>query len=491
MNMRKLLLTLLLLPLVALGVAAVRAATLRPPERERVEAIAIAVDEAAVAARLAEALTYPTISREPPALPDSTAFRSFHAFLERTFPATHAALGRELVGGLSLLYRWNGADAGAPAVVLMGHQDVVPVLEGTEDDWEHPAFAGVIADGFVWGRGAIDDKSTLMSILEAVESLVSEGFQPPRTVYLAFGHDEEVGGLRGAHAIAELLASRGEHDLALVLDEGGAVLPGLANIDRPVGLVGVAEKGFLTLSLSVEAAGGHSSNPPAQTAVGVLSAAIARLEADPFPSTLEGSTGLLFERLTPEMDFGGRFFLGNRWLFGPLLTRLLAGAPESAAMLHTTTAATVFHAGEKDNVLPIEARARVNFRIRPGETVETVTERVRQVISDPRVEIQPTESARDPSPVSDHESPAFRMLERTVHEALGGEIIVAPYVVPGGTDAWYYGGRSANVYRFLPVRFQTDDLSRMHGTGERITTADYANAVRFFRRLIQNVERLP
>lgn len=487
--MKKLLAVLVAVPALLVAVALARALTLRPDPPPMVEAVDISVDEQAVAERLARALTYPTVSPLPPAEPDSAAFRAFHAFLEEAFPRVHGTLVRETIGGLGLLYRWQGASEAAP-VVLMGHQDVVPVLAGTESDWEHPPFGGVIADGWVWGRGALDDKATVLGILEAVEALLAEGWAPPRTLWLAFGHDEEIGGHNGARAIAELLASRGEAP-ALVLDEGGTVLPAFPGVDPPVALVGISEKGYLSLELTAEGLGGHSSSPPPQTAIGIVAAAVTRLEADPFPLALDGTGALLFERLAPHMGLGGRLLLGNRWLFGPVLAPLLGRSGEVSALLRTTTAATVFQSGEKDNVLPIEARAVVNFRIRPGETVESVTARVRDVIDDDRVRVRPLESARDPSPVSDPDSEAFALLARTIHEVIGTDVVVTPYVVPGGTDAWYYGARSANVFRFLPIRFEMEDLARMHGTGERIAVAEYAQAVRFFRRLIQNTEHLP
>ncbi len=201
----------------------------------------VAVDTAAAAEHLAGAIRFRTVSHERGARTDSAAFRALHAYLADSYPRTHAALTRETVSGLSLLYTWRGSESDLDPIVLMAHQDVVPVIPGTEAEWEHPPFAGDLAGGFIWGRGSMDDKLNDISILEAVERLLSDGFTPRHTIYLAFGHDEEIGGLHGAREIQRLLASRGVDRFALVVDEGGAVVRGMIpGVERPVALVGIA-----------------------------------------------------------------------------------------------------------------------------------------------------------------------------------------------------------------------------------------------------------
>jgi carboxypeptidase PM20D1 len=240
------------------------------------------------AGRLAGSLRIQTISSEDPAAFDPRTFSALHRYLQTAFPRVHARLARETVGTHSLLYTWPGSDASLNPILLIGHLDVVPVEPGTQKQWQHDPFGGRIADGFIWGRGAIDNKSAVVGTLEAVEMLLAEDFRPVRTVYLAYGHDEEVGGAAGARQIAALLKARGV-ELETVLDEGGVIgdgiLPGIA---EPVALVGIAEKGFVTIELSTRMAGGHSSLPPRQSAVGILSAAVARLEANPMAARLEG-----------------------------------------------------------------------------------------------------------------------------------------------------------------------------------------------------------
>jgi carboxypeptidase PM20D1 len=444
----------------------------------------VAVDAEAAASRLAGAVRIPTVSYAEPAARDDEPFTAFHAYLAESFPVVHRTLRVERIDGLSLLYTWPGSDPGLPHLLLTAHQDVVPVEPGTETYWTHPPYAGVVADGFVWGRGTLDNKGGVLGILEAVEMLVAEGFRPQRTVLLAFGHDEEVGGA-GAQAIAALLQQRGVR-LGLVLDEGGVIahgmVPGLA---APVALVGTAEKGYLSLMLEVRQEGGHSSMPPRETAVGTLSAAVARVSSRPFPAALRGATRDMFAYLGPEMPFPQRMAFANTWLFGPLIRRQLAAAPSTDAALRTTTAPTMLEGSPKDNVLPIRAHGVINFRILPGETVETVTDRVRRTIDDPRVALSVHGFGSDPSPVSPSDDATFALLHRTIREVFP-DVLVAPYLVLGATDARHYAGLGEHVYRFLPVRADSEDLSRIHGTDERVSIRDHAEGIRFFRRLILN-----
>src|SRR5437773_2152768 len=230
------------------------------------------LDTAALAQRLAGALRFKTISYQDSSQFDAREFDGFQRYLRTTFPKLHAALKLEKVNGYGLLYEWPGSDPSVPPIVLLAHQDVVPVEPGTETRWTEPPFEGRIAGGYVWGRGALDDKGSLVGLCEAVEHLLGAGAgaKPRRTVYLAFGYDEEVGGRRGAARIAELLASRNVHP-EFVLDEGGALTNGLiAGVSAPVAVVGIAEKGYVTVGLTAQAEGGHSSMPPDETAVGIL-----------------------------------------------------------------------------------------------------------------------------------------------------------------------------------------------------------------------------
>ena len=465
------------------GFVLVHTARSGPAQQSVAPAPAVSIPQGA-AERLAGSLRFPTISAEDATAFDARAFAGLHAYLQAAFPRVHAQLRREKVGVHSLLYTWEGRDKSRKPILLAGHMDVVPVEHGTEQTWQYEPFAGRIADGFVWGRGAIDNKSTVVGALEAVEMLIAEGFQPARTVYLAYGHDEEVGGAAGAREIAALLKGRGV-ELEMVLDEGGVIGDGiLPGISGPVALVGIAEKGFVTVELSTRTTGGHSSLPPAQTAVGVLSAAVARLEKRQMPARLEEPTLKLLERIRPRFPSVRRAALGNLWLTRPLVLRGLQESPATNAMVRTTTAPTMFQAGTKDNVLPSVARAVVNFRILPGDSVAAVIEHVRRAVDDTRVDIKIAgRFSAEPSPVSSTESDSFRRLERTIRGTVP-DAIVAPYLVVVATDARYYGGLSPNVFRFLPLRLTARDIERMHGSNERIDVRQYEGAIRTYRQLI-------
>jgi carboxypeptidase PM20D1 len=450
---------------------------LSPPPAEPLE-----LDSAGVVQRLAAAIRIPTISEEDSAQRDPRQLLALHRLLEAGFPRVHAGLIRETVDQYSLLYTWPGADPRAPAVLLTSHLDVVPVDSAA---WSHPPFAGAVVDGYLWGRGTLDDKVGVLGLLEAVEALAAQGFRPRRTVYLGFGHDEEVGG-EGAMAIAALLKQRGVA-LDAVVDEGGAILQGIVpGVAAPVATVGVAEKGSVSLSLETHAPGGHSSMPPRQTAIGELSRAIDRLEHDPFPTALGGANLGLFQAVGPEMSWRYRVLFANLWLFEPVVLRALAAAPSTAAAIRTTLAPTIVQGGTKHNVLPPAARAVVNLRILPGETVTSVVQRVRRVIDDSLVSISTIGRGEDPSPLSPVDGAPFRAVAGAIRQIYPAAI-VAPYLVVSATDARHYAKLTPNVYRFAPLPLAQADLDRIHGVDERIGVADYLRAVRWYAQVIRQL----
>ncbi len=484
--MRKLVAFVLLACLCIISIAVVRTVRMTPIAVEAPPVREVVLNQEEIAQRLAGALRFETISDVDPSRVNLDAFRTFHAYLKSSFPRVHGTLKREVIGDAALLYTWRGRSATAAPILLMAHQDVVPVTPGTEHDWEHPPFAGKMADGFVWGRGALDIKSGLMGILEAVEVLLGQGFTPLQTIYLAFGHDEEVGGARGAAKIAKALAGRGAR-FRYVLDEGANIVEGIIpNVAAPVALVGIAQKGYVSLELVVERPGGHSSMPPRHTAVGVLSQAITRLEAKRFPANLDFAARM-FEHLGPEMPFVQRMFVANLWLFGPLVKNRLGRLPTMNAIIRTTTAATMFTGSVKDNILPQRATAVVNFRIMPGESVQTVIAQVHRVIDNPEIQLRPAGYYGNPSPVSDTASGTYRMIASTIRQiSADTHLVVVPFLVVGATDSRYFVDMSENTYHFLLNRLGPDDLPRIHGTNERISIENYLQMVKFYYQLIQN-----
>jgi carboxypeptidase PM20D1 len=447
----------------------------------------LSVDEDAVAASLAAAIRARTISSHDDPSANADQFRQLHAHLETRYPKLHAALKREVINGPSLLYTWPGRDASLPGVALMAHQDVVPIPPGTESDWQSPPFGGDVRDGFVWGRGSWDDKANLIAQMEAVEALVASGFTPERTLYLVFGADEEVGGLRGALSIAQLLRRRGV-ELDFVIDEGLLITQGVVKgLSAPAALIGVAEKGYLSLQLVAKAPPGHSSMPPSEpgrSAIAQISNALAQIDAQPMPASIHGVAAEMFDTLAPEMASFPRVALSNRWLFGPVVRRQMAGSASTNATLRTTAALTIVEAGNKDNVLPGRAQAVVNFRLLPGDTVEGVTQHVKRVIANDGIELKPVGAGSDPSPVASTDSRGYQGINRTIREVFPG-MVVAPGLMLGGTDSRHFQALSANIFKFSPVRARAEDLGRFHGTNERISLANLAEMVRFYHRLLQ------
>lgn len=480
---------LALLALVVLLVAAVAINTLRQGSRQLdVPPVApVALDEKAAAERLAGSLRLKTISSYDQPEANAEEFRKLHAYLQERFPKVHAALKRELVGGLTLLYTWPGSDAAAKPILLMAHQDVVPIAPGTEKNWEVDPFAGEVKNGFIWGRGAWDDKGNLFAQMEAVEMLLASGFKPRQTIYLSFGHDEEVGGLRGAVEVAKLLQSRNVK-LDYVLDEGLLITDGIMpGLDKPAALIGIAEKGYLSVVLKVPATPGHSSMPPPKgtSAIAMMSAALRRIEDEQLPAGIRGVAQEMFTTLAPEMSGFGRVALTNLWLFGPVVQAQLEKGASTNAMLRTTTALTVVQAGNKDNVLPGVAEATVNFRLLPGDTRAGVVEHVKSKVGSDRFELIALPGGAEPSPVSPTQSSSYQLINKTVREVFPGTL-VAPGLMIGATDSRHFQAVSDHIYRFSPVRAKPEDLSRFHGTNERMSVANYAELIRFYHQLLRN-----
>jgi carboxypeptidase PM20D1 len=448
-----------------------------PPRR-------LQIDMRAAAERLAEALRFETVSSEGTDGLDGKPFKDLHDFIERSYPGVRRSLTCEVVNDKSLLYTWPGTDLTRRPILLIAHLDVVPIEAGTDGQWEHAPFAGEIADGYVWGRGALDNKASVLGILEAVEHLLEQGFQPACTVYLAFGHDEEVGGGRGAGQIASLLKSRGVY-LDFLLDEGLVVGHGLIpGVTAPVAMIGIAEKGLVSLELTARGEGGHASMPPSRSAIGRLSTAIHQIEATPMRAAIRGPVRQLFDHVGPEMPFVRRVIFANLWLFERLVTGQLARSVGTNALIRTTAAVTLLNAGSTDNALPLEAKAIVNMRILPGDDMASAIEHVRHVIGDPEVSIRVL-SGGEPSSVSATTSPSFRALSLTIGQVFPG-VLVAPGLFIAGSDSRHYLSLAAAAYRFLPLRMTEEDLGRIHGVNERISTDSYAEVIVFYAQLMQN-----
>lgn len=446
----------------------------------------VKIDEAGAVQRLAGAITYPTISHDDRSRFDAGAFEALHRYLEASFPRVHTRLELQKIAGYSLLYHLQGSNPNLKPVLFMGHQDVVPVDDITLNEWTHPPFSGTVADERIWGRGTMDDKFSVLGLLEAMEHYLADDPHPQRSIYLAFGHDEEVGGKEGAAAIARHFQDQGI-EFEFVLDEGGAVTEGIIDdVAQPVAVVGVSEKGYVNLRLVVNDPGGHSSQPRDHSAVGVLSQAIVKVEENLFPASLD-SLYITMDVLGVHLPMKKRLLLANRWLFEKLMIDTMLSDPSDAAGIRTTTAATMISGSSKSNILPTRAEAVVNFRIMPGDSSEEIRAHIVKAIDDERVEVA-IEMANEPSPVSDRDSPGYRMIAGTIR-ALDENIIVAPYMVRGGTDAKYFMPLTPNVYRFYMGRATPKSMHLAHGIDEHIWVKDYLEGVRFFYLMLNQAGR--
>lgn len=430
--------------------------------------------------RFAQAIQIPTISH------DTAAFLALDTLIQTNYPLVDSLLEKRYVNQLSLVYKWAGHNPNLPPILLTAHLDVVPIE--SPEKWSVEPFGGVVKDGYIWGRGAMDDKLSVFGILEAVEMLLQEDYLPERTVYLAFGHDEEIGGKNGAIAIATSFAKENIR-FEYIMDEGHLIVENaLPGLNAPLGMIGVAEKGYVTLNLTAELEdGGHSSMPPKETAIGVLSKAIVTLQENPFPAKIDGATKNLLQYAGPEMSLPYKTLFANLWLTEGLLKSIFTNATSSSAMVRTTTAPTIVNGGVKDNVLPTSASAKINFRILPGETMETVQAYVTRKINDKRITVtaDTSELGQNPSPISGNDTFGYLVIQKSMLEVFPGTV-VAPALVIAATDSRHYQGLSEQVYRFQPIKIDKEDTKRFHGIDERIRVENYKQAIRFYRQLILN-----
>lgn len=437
--------------------------------------------------RFVEAIAIKTISHQEEEDFDSTQFQLYNEFLLKRYPLIHAKCEHKVFNGFSHLFEWTGQDANLEPIILMAHHDVVPIA--SLPLWSvHPFEEGVKNDT-IYGRGAMDDKCSAISILEAVEQLLREGFQPKRTIYLSFGHDEEIGGNRGAIPIAAYLEER-EVSAAFVLDEGYALIKGaIPGIDKETAIVGIAEKGIANLELVVNMAGGHSSAPAKETSIDVLSLAVSKVKRNPFAASITPVLEGFMDKLGPEMDLKAKFAFANRGVFKSMLLDNYEKTNTGNALVRTTTSPTIFEAGIKENVIPTSARAVINFRILPGDSVEGVIEHVTKVIDDERVNIEFLSEGTEPSPISPINTKAYTNLERSIKEIFPS-VLTAPNLVVGGTDSRHFIKLSPNIYRFAPFTITPENAGCFHGIDERIPVEEFEDAIRFYRRLIQNGDEM-
>ncbi len=432
------------------------------------------------ALHLSQAIQIKTISFGDTLAIDTAEFLKFRSFLEVSYPTVHAKLTRQTFNQFSYVYKWTGKDTSLKPYVLMAHMDVVPVEAVAESKWTVPSFSGAIKNDTIWGRGAVDDKVSVIAILESVEQLLKQNYTPNRTIYLCFGHDEEISGKRGAKVISNWFKEQNIKP-AMVLDEGGQIdTKHFKQLNRPFAVIGTSEKGYANFDLSVEIPGGHSSMPAAETAIDVLNKAIANIRAHAMEPAITPTMQELLDRTKSAETFGKRLVLSNLWLFKGIMISQLEKTKETNAMVHTTLVPTILHSGIKDNVIPTVAKATFNSRILPGQTSDDVLNFIVKAVNDDRVVIKKqTISLMEPSPITSYENPEFKKMEQIIYKTVP-EVIVSPFLMIGATDSRYYRSFSDAVLNFSAVQ----DVKGFHGIDERIGKADLNRMIFFYNQLI-------
>jgi carboxypeptidase PM20D1 len=445
---------------------------------------AITIDRDAALARLGQAIQLNTVSLADAENDDRSGFDAWQTWLAETYPAFHAAARLERVADLSLLYTWQGADAAQSPILLLAHQDTVPVPPDTVEQWKAPAFGGELRDGHVWGRGTLDDKSSLIALMEAAENFAVAGRQPQRTIIFAFGHDEELGG-DGAREMAALLESRGVRAW-FARDEGMAAIREHPLTGGPAALIGVSEKGSGTLLIRAVGEPGHSSMPPRETAISSLALAVTRIHDMPITRSVAGGPAEgMMRALAQDMPLTTRAALANEWLLAPVLRAQLADDRAAQALLGTTIAPTVISGGDRNNVLPGEASARINLRIHPRDAPEDLLARARSAIEGLEgVSVDWENPPRAASPVSHSDSSSFALIA-SLSRALLPEAPVAPGLVIAATDSRHYARVAENVYRYQPILLGPEDWESVHGLNERISVENFERLIRFYTGLIE------
>ncbi|WP_127114886.1 M20 family peptidase [Shimia sediminis] len=475
--MKRILAGLLLIVVALVAVIGIRTMMYKPETVTQSERFIFDADLDKTVATLARAVQFETDSTDM-TRPD---FRAFLDFLATSYPGFHATMERVELDPVTPLYKWQGSDPDLQPVLLAAHYDVVPIASFIK--WTYPPYGGVVEDGYVWGRGTLDNKGALITMVAVVEQLIADGFTPKRTIYFSFGGDEETGG-KGAQAVADYLNTNNIR-LAWALDEGSFVLDDIIpGLDVPVASINLSEKGYVTLKLVATSGGGHSSMPPRDTAVGKLAGAVYRLQKNPVPGGLTGVSAEFFDALGRHFSLDKRAIFANRWLFDPVLTGILSGSPSTDAMLRTTTAPTMLEGSPKENILPTRAVATINFRIHPRDTVDSIIEHVRDAIDDDSIEIEVNREFASPaSPVSDSSGPGYLDIQAAIRDAFG-PIATVPGLTIAATDARHYAKAADAAYRINPFQITGDDLTRFHGIDERLSIDNIQAGINFYAALI-------
>lgn len=436
-------------------------------------------------------------SEEHPASVQLKRYHGYHRLLEELFPLVHEKLEKTDLDG-SLLYYWRGqksiqnsrsglTDAREKhdgendrPIVLMGHQDVVPV---TDTDWKYPPFSGKITGGRVWGRGSVDTKCSCMAFFQAVEELLREGYVPEQDVYLSTSCTEEWGG-PGCPAIVEELRRRGVKPW-LVCDEGGGIytdpMPGVRG---NFAMIGIGEKGRANVRFIARGKGGHASTPSRNSPIARLAAFVCAVEKhSPFRSQMELATRAMLEAMSPGAVLPFRVALQHLDLFKKpieLVTPRISG--QAAAMLATTITFTMASGSDACNVFPAEATLGANMRFVHHQDMKESLALIRRFAAKYDLEMEVLDAAPC-TRLADTGGTAFRYVEETVMRTFPG-IPASPYILTAATDAAFYDSLCDNCIRFAPIVYGQEEKKGIHGTNEALRYDCLPGAVDFYRNLI-------
>jgi len=412
---------------------------------------------------------------------DTATFMNYRKFLEKSYPLIHQNLPRTIIDSFNYIYEWKGTDTSLLPMVLMAHYDVVPVEESAIKLWHAKPYGGEVKKNYIWGRGVLDDKSSVISILEATEAQLQKGFKPKQSILLCFGADEESSG-KGATAVVKYFKAQHKR-FDLVVDEGGEIsTEDNKSIKAPIASIGVGEKGYVTLVLTAQKAGGHSSIPADKTAIDMLSNAIAKVSQNPMPTKLTPPIEAYLKNISAYNDnFLEKMELSNLWLFESLVTKQMTTVPNKNALVRTTLVPTVFNSGVRDNVIPTFATAYINSRILPGQSTKDVFDYVQKIVNDTSIKITYYKNyMTEPSPTTNVNSKYYKRVEKVVREVVKN-VVVAPMLMVGATDSRNYREISDGVVNFSPLT----DAKGYHGIDERLQISDFEKCFNFYTLLIK------
>ncbi len=465
--------------IIFLSVLVIRAIGFKPRPELTPSSREVTLDEERIVRDMQEMLRCKTVSYNDETLIDQGEFEKFRNLLPRLYPRIHETCERRLLGVNGILYCWKGQKEGDP-VVLMSHYDVVPV---EESQWEKPAFAGILEDGMLWGRGTLDTKGTLCGILEAAEKLIQGGFVPEHDIYFAFSGQEEINGPT-CPAMVDWFQEQGIHP-AMVVDEGGAVVEQVfPGVDRECALIGIAEKGLTNIEFHAKSGGGHASMPPVHTIVGELAQAVVDVENHPFPRQLTKPVREMLDVLGRHSTFAYKLLFANLWCLEGLFDKVCKkSGGELNAMLRTTCAMTKMEGGKAFNVIPPKASVGMNLRLMGKDTVESARDYLEQVIHNPNIQVTVYEG-RNPSPDSDTSCKEWEILCQTVADTWK-EALVAPYLMMACSDSWYYCRITDRVYKFSAMKLSKEERGMIHGNNERVPVKTLVKTVEFYVRLME------